>query len=188
MLSLNINTFFKQHDFYHSDLFSETGDIGAQRVIFIIGGIFMGITAHQIMTFRYLLQQFYFLKDKYHWQILNTACYFIGLFSITVLIIVIGFPARTEVTTHTVAAAVFFVGILLYTCYDCFLNQHVVQTHELIGRKLRILQKARVFLCIGQLLSCFLYLVIYPLAQEKWIANHEKRPAMKTPADEVSIV
>ncbi|GFU17080.1 uncharacterized protein NPIL_131811 [Nephila pilipes] len=161
----------------------ETGDVSYQRIVFTIGIILVGILASKIMLIRYLLQKYFFDDEKSHWRTLNSCCYALGLFSVAFLIMVIAFPARSEVTPHTVVAAIFFVGILLYTCFDCYLFDHVVQTHSLIDNTLKKVQMGRICFCVGQLIFCFLYLVIYPAAQERWSSQNKKLPAMKTPED-----
>ncbi|KAF8782481.1 hypothetical protein HNY73_012762 [Argiope bruennichi] len=140
-----------------------------------------------MIVFKYLILRYFLCLDKRYWQIQNTTNCVIGLFSMCCMIIIVGFPASSEIATHTAVAALYFVTILIYTCFDCYLNYRVVCTNSQVNRGMKRAQVYKMFLCATELLFCFLScsadLILYHLAQYYWERYHWKKPALKRPGD-----
>ncbi|CAL1273237.1 unnamed protein product [Larinioides sclopetarius] len=164
-------------------LLSETGDASTQRIIFIIGGVFISNIIALMVVIKYLILRYYLCCDRRYWQLKNTGNCIIGLFSMSCLIVIVGFPASSEVATHTAVAALFFVTILVYICLDCLITFHVVRTNPEASPRMRSVQKYKIILSVTELLFCILYLILYHLAQYYWKLHHWKRPALKRPED-----
>ncbi|GBN31219.1 hypothetical protein AVEN_117576-1 [Araneus ventricosus] len=150
-----------KHVTIYLPLLSETGDASTQRIIFIIAGVFISNITALMVVIKYLILRYYLCCDRRYWQLQNISNCIIGLFSMSCLIIIVGFPASSEVATHTAVAALYFVTILIYTCLDCFITFHVVCTNPQVSPDL----------------------ILYHLAQYYWKNHNWKRPALKRPED-----
>ncbi|GIY01511.1 uncharacterized protein CDAR_196891 [Caerostris darwini] len=109
---------------------SEMGKDGVQRVIFIIGGVFVTNITTVMIVVKYLILRYFFCSEKYYWRLRNNWNCIIGLISTGFLTLVIAFPATSQASIHTGVAAIFLVTSLFYTCCDCFLNFHLIMNSD----------------------------------------------------------
>ncbi|CAL1291087.1 unnamed protein product [Larinioides sclopetarius] len=109
---------------------------------------------------------------------LNDISAFVGLISMAGLAGVGAFPVSTVFWAHMLAAGVHFVFAMVYMILQTFMNHYVPEPNVLLNR-------LRIFFCVGVMGLLFLLVIFFPLSFFKWNKVHPGPPALKTPQDEI---